>query len=542
MQLFKITLVLIFSAYLFLFGLGQMALTDPDEPFYAQTSKEMLKRGEWLTPRIFGKPQFEKPPLYYWFIIVSYKIFGVNEFAARFPSALFGILGILGIYFLGKILFSRKTGLYASLIMATAIEYMILARACVTDMVLAVSILYAFLFYLYAYLNRDRKIFYLFASGFLGLAVLTKGPVGVILPISIILLYLLYKKDIRAVFRFPIISGGAVFFLIAIPWYFLMHKVYGASFIDHFFGFQNITRFLQPEHKIGDVFYYYIPIMLGGFFPWSIFLPYGIHYIIRRDKERFSNHAFLFIWILVFFIFFSLARTKLPTYIFPIFPALAIIIARFWELNLTTDSFGKGEGISGGLYILSLPAIIIGFYIVALKKYPDMTPALLKTGIVLSLGVAMSLFSLFKKNKRLFFHSIVGTMALCIIPLTYFLSKPIGLYESSKYVAYELKKHLKGGERIGAETDYQRGIAFYIDKEDVIDIHKHHIMTKFLDSDQRVWGVIKDKNHWQLYTDDKRPFWEPTYVVYQFGKKVVITNKIPEDGKYLKVRSIDDPI
>jgi len=283
----KISLVLliIFSAYIFLFGIGKMALLDPDEPFYAETSREMLNRGEWLTPRIFSKPQFEKPPLYYWLTIVSFKTFGVNEFSARLPSAIFGILGIVGIYLLGGLLFSKKTALYAALVMATAAEYVILARACVTDMVLCVLILYFFLFFFYAYLKENKKIYCILCSACLALGVLTKGPVALILPVFIVALYLLLKKDLKAIFRFPMVTGAIVFFAISVPWYYLMYKTYGHDFISHFFGFQNITRFLHPEHKIGDVFYYYIPVVLAGFLPWSIFLPCSAIEVIKRDKK-----------------------------------------------------------------------------------------------------------------------------------------------------------------------------------------------------------------------------------------------------------------
>ena len=300
----SVTLLIVFSACLFLFGLGKMALTDPDEPFYAETAKEMLIRGEWLTPRIFGEPQFEKPVLYYWLVIISYKVFGVNEFAARFPSAILGILGVIGVYLLGGFLFSKRTAIYSSLVMATASEYMILARACVTDMLLCVLILYAFLFYLYAYSDEKRKVFYIFSSAALGLAVLTKGPIGLILPAFILGVYLVGRKDLKAVLRFPFVTGALTFLIVSVPWYYLMYRTYGPEFTDHFFGFQNVTRFLHPEHKIGDVFYYYIPIVLGGFFPWSVFLPYGMWRLARDDKGKYPQYLFLIVWISVFFIFF----------------------------------------------------------------------------------------------------------------------------------------------------------------------------------------------------------------------------------------------
>ena len=143
MKEFRYVAILIaVTVFLYIFGLGNMALTDPDETFYAQTAKEMLNEGEWITPLIFGKPQFEKPVLYYSMVVVSYIVFGVNEFAARFPSVVMGILGVLGVYFITRLIFSPLCGFLAGLILATSIEYLVLARACVTDMALAVFILF----------------------------------------------------------------------------------------------------------------------------------------------------------------------------------------------------------------------------------------------------------------------------------------------------------------------------------------------------------------------------------------------------------------
>ncbi len=537
----SLILLVLFCAYLFLFGLGKMALLDPDEPFYAETAREMLNRSEWLTPRIFGEPQFEKPPLYYWLVILSFKVFGVNEFAARFPSAVFGILGIIGIYLLGGLLFSKRTALYASLVMATAIEYTILARACVTDMVLCVFILYAFLFFFYE-LKKKNKVSCIFSSACLAFAVLTKGPIGVILPVFIIVVFFIIRKEFTHLFKMPILWPLVIFVVIAAPWHYLMYRVYGSDFTGHFFGFQNITRFLHPEHRIGDIFYYNIPVILAGFFPWSIFLPYGAFTIIKKDKEKFRSHLFLLVWILTFFIFFSISRTKLPTYIFPLFPALAIAMGRCWELSSGSKDFKIPFKVSGILYLISSPIALIIFYRFSLVKYPAMSQAILKSGIVLLVLLAISFTFFIRRKISLFFGSIVFTLAVVLIPLTISIGPVVSLYESSKEASKVLKNIVRPNERIGVETCYRRGVVFYLDKENLIDVHRHHIITKFLESKQRVWAVLKYKNYKFLYEDKKRPYRKLTYVVYKFGKKVIITNKIPKNGKYIEKRPIDEPL
>jgi 4-amino-4-deoxy-L-arabinose transferase-like glycosyltransferase len=214
----------------------------------------MLNRGEWLTPRIFGEPQFEKPVLYYWLIIGSYKIFGINEFAARFPSALFGILGIIGIYFLGRTLFSEKTAVYSALVMATSVEYAVLARGCVTDMVLCVFILYGFLFFI-KWLQKSNdgpaKGYFVMSAAALGLAVLTKGPVGLVLPAGIIFLFLAVTGRLKSILRMPFVEGVAVFFIVAAPWYYLMIKTYAGTSRDIFLVSRTLPGSCIPSIRAG---------------------------------------------------------------------------------------------------------------------------------------------------------------------------------------------------------------------------------------------------------------------------------------------------
>lgn len=486
-----IIILILFSAVLFFTGLGRMALTDPDEVFYAETAKEMQNRQSFLTPYIFGKPQFEKPPLYYWLVMSGFRVFGINEFSARFASAAFGIFGVIGIYFLGKILINKRTGFLAGIVLATSVKYAVLSRACVTDIVLCVFMLYAFLFFF-------RKQ-YMLSTVSLGLAVLTKGPVAVFLPVVIIGLYLIFTKGLGRLKEIPFIRGTLLFLAVSLPWYFLMYRVHGKEFIDVFFGFHNVIRFLEPEHKIGDVFYYYFPILLGGFFPWSIFLPLGVWQVFREKEEKIRKAGlFSIIWILVIFIFFSAARTRLPTYIFPLYPAAALLMGRVLDVfaeNALSRRQKKTANILTILLVITIIGSAIGLYVVAKKKYPT------------TLSVSPRL-----------------------------ILSELGKYESSKHISKKLLALAKPGEEIGAETQYRRGVAFYTQRENIPDIHRHHIMTDFFSKKDRVWGVIKEKNYDQLYDDLEKPFDKATYVVYKFGKKVIVTNKMPPGVKFLKMK------
>ena len=261
-----ITILVLLCAYLFFFKLGGMALTDPDETFYAQTAKEMLARGEWVTPYLLGKPQFEKPILIYWLVELSYKAFGVNETAARLPSAVFGLLGVIAIYLLGKLLFNKVAGFLSAVILATNVEYVILSRACITDMVLTTFMLLGVLFFFYGYV-KEKGYFYILSSAAFGFAVLAKGPIAIILPAAAFIIFLLLAKDMGRLRKIPFVWCLLAFIVVAMPWYLAAYRLHGKEFIDAFFGFQNVTRFTQSEHKIGSQIYYNIPVIFGGFFP-----------------------------------------------------------------------------------------------------------------------------------------------------------------------------------------------------------------------------------------------------------------------------------
>ena len=522
-----------------------MPLTDPDEVFYAETAREMLDRDEFLTPYIFGEPQFEKPPLYYWLILISFKALGVNEFSARLPSALLGILGIIGIYLLGKLFVNKKVGFFSALMLLTSAFFLVLARACVIDMLLGVSILYVFLFFFYGKFSSSGKTkYYLLSAVFLALATLAKGPIGIFLPVATIGIYLIATRDLRSLKEIPIFRGIAILFLISAPWYFLMYKAHGKEFIDMFFGFHNITRFIHPEHAWGDTFYYYAPVFLAGFLPWSIFLPVAAWVAFTEKDEKIKKaNVFFITWFLVTFLFFSLSRTKLPTYIFPIFPAVALFTGRLW------DSY-SGEGrqklhksirISLYIFLAALIGGIVAFYVVSRVRYPAIAGSVLFYGGIFLVLITIFVVALSKKHYAVSLAAFMAAFTMLAISLSYKILPEIGRYESSKVVSLKLMELATPEEIIGAETQYRRGVAFYTGREDVPDVHKHHIITTLLSKPERVWCVIKEKNHIQLYSDPKRHYYKPTYVIYQLGKKVILTNNPPAGVPVLKVRTKDEP-
>ncbi len=534
--------LVVISSVLFFFRLGSLALTDPDETFYAETAKEMLERRNWLTPYIYGEPQFEKPIFFYWLVLGSYKLFGVNEFAARLPSAVFALFGVMTAYLLGAALFNKKTGAISAFLVAVNVEYIALARACVTDMTLAVFIGLAFLFFIYGY-RSSKGVFYAASSLFMALATLTKGPIGVMLPAAVIVVFLVMKRDLGAVRKMPFVLMSLLFLAVALPWYAYMQKAHGKAFMDMFFGYHNIIRFLEPEHKSGEVWYYYIPVILGGMFPWSVFLPAALWEGLKRafkDKGAEGGaHIFLAAWFFVFFIFFSLSRTKLPTYIFPAFMPLAVIIGHLWaRLFEPSPEIGVINKVKHSLRALLL--IIIGASIGAViylgaSRYAGVTGGAAVSAAVLTAGIALSLVFFEKKGMYLAaFATIVISTTVTFLPLECLVLPEIERHETSREVADVLKALVKPGDIVGAEAGYMEGIAFYTGLFPA-RLDRHHLLVNFLNSQTRGWCILKEKNLDQLYTLDDKPIHKkPSYIVWRSGKKCIFTNKLPDDGVYLE--------
>jgi 4-amino-4-deoxy-L-arabinose transferase-like glycosyltransferase len=529
----------IISVYIFFYQLGSLALTDPDETFYALTAREMLERGDHLTPHIHGRPQFEKPILFYSLVEASFKAFGVNEFAARLPSAVSGMIGVILMYLLGSLLFSRTVGLSAGLILATNVEYIVVARACVTDMLLAMLTLLGLLLFFYGQ-RREKGIYYVLSSASFALAVLTKGPIGILLPAVIILAYLVITKDFK-VFKKPwtLISCILVFIAISLPWYAAMYRLHGKPFIDAFFGFQNVTRFLVPEHEIGSQFWFYVPVLFGGFFPWSAFLPFGLWHISVRAKNRKKHSIFILIWFAVIFLFFSASSTKLVTYVFTAFPALALIVAVAWSEFLKGSASSGVRTVMKASYYLLVAVIaggIIGFYFFIRSRYPSLLFDAAVAGVFLAFGFLLSLAAFLAARYKTAFFLTVYSVVVFLLPLDTLVIPEIERFETSKDIAAKLSALAKPGEAIGSEKDYRAGAAFYTGKS-VSDITAHHLLTQFLNSARRVWCVMKEKNHIQLYElKREEEYYKPSYMVYRYGKKCIVTNAVPDDGKYLTKR------
>ena len=358
--------MLVLCGFTFFLGLGGLPLVGPDEPRYAEIGREMFSSGDWITPRMNGYLWFEKPIWLYWGQAISYHLFGVGEFAARFPSALSAFITVVFMAFaIGKLV-SRRWGFLAGAVLATSAFWLALARAASTDMGLACAMAVAVLAGALAFHSqgKTRLGYWLLFAFALGVSMLAKGLVGILLICVILFVYrLLMKQPVGPSMRrnSAILWGGMlVFALTTASWYVPVTMINGMTFIDEFFVNHHFKRFFENEFHHVQPFYFYWFVVLAELLPWPFFLAGALARLKRlsaRDSEQGSLLLLAWVWALVPMLFFSVSKSKLPSYILPSLPPLAIIIG--WELERIwrgdVDIWGKI-----GVGFTSIIAAIIG--------------------------------------------------------------------------------------------------------------------------------------------------------------------------------------
>jgi 4-amino-4-deoxy-L-arabinose transferase-like glycosyltransferase len=300
--------------------LGSFGLWEPDEARYAEIAREMLRSGNLLVPHLNYVAYVEKPPLLYWLTTLSFWIFGVSEFAARLPVALSAIVGILATYFFALRAFSRRHAILAAAILATTPLYALMAQVLTTDMTLTALVTIA-TFSLYLHRQEGGRWCWV-AYVAMGLAVMTKGPVGAALPIFSMLLWLTVNREVRgAIAKFRALPGLLLTMLIAAPWFVAM-TMREPGFADFYFIGEHLRRVFETDYSHSEAFYFYVPVLAIGLLPWSILVPF----LTWREAPHNPARSFCVVAASVTVVAFSCASAKLIPYILPAVPPLAVLI------------------------------------------------------------------------------------------------------------------------------------------------------------------------------------------------------------------------
>jgi 4-amino-4-deoxy-L-arabinose transferase-like glycosyltransferase len=491
-------LLMIVTAALTLPGLGSISLWDIDEGLNAEAAREMLESGDWVVPTFNFKPRTAKPALLYWLQALTYQRFGVNEFGARLPSVIAGAVAVLLAYELGRRMFSPIVGLLGGVVTISTIQVSVLVHAATPDALLLSCMMLVFWLFWIGSADGSQRWAWMIGPA-CGLAVLAKGPVGLAMPCAIIGYYFVARRQTARLFDRRVLIGLGLALATAGPWYVLVGVETRGRFLKTFWHMENVGRFMAPMDGHGGGMAYYPLALLVGLAPWSVLL-----WPVLRDalcsvtpraegaadsaapsaRGEMSAVTFLICWVAVYVGFFSLAQTKLPNYILPAYPPLALLTARFlirWQSGDVTvrtmmpAAFVAlamvGIGVALGLVLCGgaigdLPATIrrgIGPPIAGLARSAWI-------GLILVAGAVVAAWCLRRGR-----HAVVVTSlaATAVIFLALASALPLRAIENRKacraLVAAAGARREKDEIRIACLQYFQPSLVFYCQRE-VADI------------------------------------------------------------------------
>ena len=363
-------LLLVLAASFFLIGLGGLPFIDRDEGEYAAAAMEMVQRGDYIIPHVNNRPYFEKPPLFFWLMALSFETLGYNEAAGRLPSALAGLAVTLLICWFARRRDGDALALPAGLMTVSSLLMVMMSRIALLDSLLTLFTTMTMFFYFEgerAAATNRKGWWHQAAWASMSLAFMTKGPVGVAAPLAAVFFFTLFNRDLfAAVIRSKPIQGLFIFVLISGPWYVAAFFREGGDFWRGFFISQNVTRFTQVLLGHGAPLWFYLPVLAVMVWPWFFFAFSPAWRVItqtnapiRRNVPMASLDAFLATWLLAELLLFSVAATKQPNYILPAVPAVILLSARWWSMRLRRYS-----DVSSGKWALRL-SLLVGLALAA---------------------------------------------------------------------------------------------------------------------------------------------------------------------------------
>jgi 4-amino-4-deoxy-L-arabinose transferase-like glycosyltransferase len=570
-QLLYQALIIVAAGLVFFTNLGATDLWDGDEPLYATCAREMLQRGDWVVPRFNGEIFPEKPPLMFWTMIAGYKVFGINELGARFGSAAMALLTALATYHLGRRLFTAEVGLWAGLILPATFIFTVSARAATVDSALTLATLLAILCFAFGGIAKRRTsdnppeptpglpdyvprswISWVGVYACLGVAVLAKGPIGLLLPAAGIGLFLMVMNQLhrppaesstgilpvlrghrleacatpimnnpgsrklgrwvdglvwsarlfspgnflRSLWQTRPLTGIAVTVAVALPWFVLVDQRTHGVWIQQFLADFNMRPFTQVFLGHRGPFWYHVPAILIGFFPWSVFMgPTFIDWTqrIRRAHPWRPGYLLLACWSAVFFVFWSICKTKLPHYLLPIYPALALATAAFVHHWLAKPAIlgRKSVWIAWGITILVGIVGLVGFPIVA-RLYAPGEELLGMVGLILVAGGGLSLW-LVQRSRRQAGMAVFAAMSLLLITACFgFAALRIDRHQNARALIARIHADCPGEPTLAFYGFSQKSCVYYAGRP--VEYYEHaNDLRRFLGSSRGY--VLADDSH-----------------------------------------------
>lgn len=466
-----VALLLAAASALFVTGLGFGTLWDQDEAKYAQVAREILQTRDAITLHVNGAPWFVHPPLYLWLQAITGWAFGFSEFTARIWSAVFGVVGVLATYLLGRMLFSSRTGWLAAIVLMTMFQYFAQARLAIFDIVLVAFMLLAF--YTFLHSTRDgsatgrrvdpRRAVWAFVWA--GLGTLTKGPIGLLLPGMAAAAFLALRRGRYRWREVPWVKGAIVYAAIALPWYLAEWVRHGWPFVQTVIGYYTLNRFFGVVEGQAGPWWYYAPVFGLGAFPWTAFLVAMVPYHARRLGD--DGSLAVLVWTGVTVIFYTLAGTKLPNYVLPAYPMAALGIAALWDRLFTGEE--RARRYINVAFVFTVVALLlfageVGVF--ARLKYPEEFAALQRHLVIVTLGLAawlvLATAAYALRRAAASFAAVAGTTVLLATMLLIWTLPLVEAQRPIKAVAAAITHELRPGTiLVGVNLNAYQTLLYY---------------------------------------------------------------------------------
>lgn len=548
-QRYTLIILLALAIAPYFIQLGASSLWDSNEAFYAETPREMLESGDYLNPSFNYKPRFNKPPLCYWVVAASYKLFGVSESAERMALAFGALLMIATAFLLGRAAYSTEAGLLAAIALASTPRFLMFSRRIMIDVYIAMFMGLTLLLFMLAEKYAGRRQFFLmlmYAS--VGLGILTKGPVAAALPTVAFLLYFAATHQLRRIREIKLPTGALLIAAIVLPWYLAVYSQHGWFYIKTFLLQDNLSRYTQPVWGPRRGPFFYLPVMIGDLFPWSLFLFFAIFaasvppmfriirrvMIERRKSDKVENpetlshqspgHSepssvgshisqapaqplqaafpvnaqtlLLMIWIAVIVIFYSLSSNKEDLYISPIYAAAAavigVLLARFIFAETPQQTKLRWLTVALGLLTTLMGAAVV--YLFGSAAHIYQLSGATSIGLIATIGGILTIILCFRKNQ----FASIASIAVAFIALHFiFVLQTLPDFERYKPVR-ALSEIIKGEADDKAMVGYYRvafpSMVFYLRRQ-IFEYYKPEELAEAFASNQKVFCIMNGEDY-----------------------------------------------
>ncbi|MFN7097479.1 MAG: ArnT family glycosyltransferase [Gammaproteobacteria bacterium] len=442
----------------------------PVEARYSEVAREMLVNHQFITPQVNGIDFFDKPILFYWLQAIAMAVFGVNAWAIRLWPMLFGLFGVLIIFSTCKHLFNRRAAWVMAMMLASSPLYYFTAHYANLDLEVAVLITASLCFFIRAYQHETNTFSakWLYASyAAAGLAILTKGLIGIAFPIMIIGLWILFTNQWSLLRQTRIAHGLGLILLITLPWFIAVEYV-NPGFSYYFFYVQQFLRFLTASFNNREPFWFYLPVVLVGILPWSLYLFMAFKNYI---KQKNVISTFFVIWAATIFVFFSIPHSKLIGYIVPAIPPLAVLAGQAY---LAAEE--KTKKLIANIYMVILELVLIGIWLIPahLSYFIGFTLTLkLIYSVAFVLLLALLGYISYAKPRFIFASLVtINFILFNLVLASYLLIKPIALthFFPVKELTHQIKPFMQPNDDIISYFDYYQDLPMYTGKQ-VLMVH-----------------------------------------------------------------------